>query len=189
MRIVRRFTLIFALSAALFAITGCAQSNTGTTPVASTAASNAADVMFAQMMIPHHQQAVEMSAIILAKTGVDQRIVDLAQKIRQAQQPEIDQLADLLTAWGASTEMMPGMNHGTTGMLSANDLALLASASGAEAGKIFVQQMIEHHEGAIEMAKTEIAHGSHVGVMTMARAIVDAQTAEITVMKDLLPSL
>ena len=76
---------------------------TQTVSAAPTAGHNHADVMFANHMIPHHQQAIEMSDVILDKQGVDPRVIDLARQIKDAQGPEIDQMQAWLDQWG-----MPG---------------------------------------------------------------------------------
>nr|WP_245570929.1 DUF305 domain-containing protein [Glaciibacter superstes] len=154
-----------------------------------TVASNAADVTFAQMMIPHHEQAVEMSDMLLAKDGVDQRIRDLATEIKAAQEPEIVQLRDWLAAWGADEGGRSGMDHGMDGMMSDDDMDALEKASGAEASRLFLEQMTVHHEGAIEMAQTELDDGQNEDAKAMAAAIVTTQTEEIGVMKDILASL
>lgn len=162
-------------------------------PSASTTAGtfNDADVMFAQMMVPHHQQAVEMSDDVLGKGGVDGRVTALAQKIKAAQQPEITQLTSWLSAWSkpvpSSSAAMSGM--GEDGMMSSDDMAKLKAADGPTASKLFLSQMIAHHEGAVAMAKTETASGSDAKAVAMAKSIVDSQRAEITQMKALLASL
>ncbi|MET0887566.1 MAG: DUF305 domain-containing protein [Mycetocola sp.] len=148
---------------------------------------NDADVMFAQMMVPHHEQAVEMSDMLLAKDGIDQQVADLATEIKEAQQPEIDQLNEWLTQWGAEPAMS-GMSHGD-GMMSADDMAALESASGAEASKLFLEQMISHHQGAIAMAQDEVDNGENADAQKMAATIVSTQTDEISRMQDLLGSL
>jgi len=192
----RTYILAAAALAAALTLSACAggtadtngggSSETSSAPSAS--AANAADVTFAQMMIPHHEQAVEMSGDILAKDGVDQRVVDLAAQIKAAQDPEIRQLKTWLTAWGAD-EGMSGMNHGTTGMMSDDDMMALRDASGAEADRLFLEQMTLHHEGAIAMAQTELDTGENADAKAMAQAIVTSQTAEIQVMKDILATL
>src|SRR5690606_4152899 len=112
-----------------------------------------ADVMFARMMIPHHQQAVEMSDIIMAKDGVPGQVVELAGEIASAQGPEIEQLTTWLGQWGEPTQ--PEDSHGghdmseMEGMLSEQELQELANAPGPEAARLFLEQMITHHEGAV----------------------------------------
>ncbi|WP_104170962.1 MULTISPECIES: DUF305 domain-containing protein [unclassified Cryobacterium] len=157
----------------------------GPTATAS-ANANAADVDFAQMMIPHHEQAVAMSDDFLAKHGTDPRVVALATKIKAAQEPEITQLTDWLGEWGAETGGMSDMNHGTDGMMSEADMMTLGNASGADADQVFLELMIAHHEGAIAMAQTHIDEGSNADAQTLSATIVASQSAEIAVMTDLL---
>ncbi|KFF59333.1 hypothetical protein JF66_12070 [Cryobacterium sp. MLB-32] len=169
-------------------------------PSSSTGAFNDADVLFAQLMIPHHEQAVEMSDDLLAKEGVDSRVTDIATAIKAAQQPEIDQMQGWLTQWGAE-ETDPsgmggmgdmgdgGMGNGSNGMMSDDDMMALRDSSAADAGALFLRQMIMHHEGAIVMAKAEIADGESAEAQALAEAIVSSQTAEIAQMNDLLAAL
>lgn len=157
---------------------------------AATADFNDADVMFAQMMIPHHEQAVEMSDMILDKEGIDPAVLALASEIKAAQQPEIDQLKEWLDEWGADSDTgtMEGMDHGG-GMMSNDDMAALDAATGAEASRLFLEQMTMHHEGAIEMAQDEVDNGKNPDAIAMAQTIIDTQTAEIATMQELLGSL
>lgn len=150
---------------------------------------NDVDVMFTMMMIPHHEQAVEMSDILLAKGGVDARVATLARQIKAAQQPEIELMEGWLQDWGQPAHGgRGGMGHGE-GMMSADDLAALEAADGAAASPVFLQQMIAHHEGAIDMAQDAIDGGSSDDVGELARAIVTTQTAEIRQMNELLDTL
>lgn len=158
------------------------------TPSAQAADVNSADVMFAQMMIPHHQQAIEMADLILAKDGVDDRVVTLAENIKAAQQPEIDQLEAWLIDWSADAYAMGGMDHGD-GMMGDDDMTLLEAATGAEASGLFLEQMIVHHEGAIAMARAEVQDGENPGAVDMAQGIADSQTVEIAEMQDLIDQL
>ncbi|MCJ1702039.1 DUF305 domain-containing protein [Rathayibacter festucae] len=148
---------------------------------------NDQDVMFAQMMKPHHEQAVEMSDMILAKDGISTDVTDLATQIKEAQGPEISQLEEWLTAWGAE-DSMSGMDHSMDGMMSDEDMSALESATGAEAEKLFLEQMMMHHEGAVEMAQTEVDKGQNADAIEMAEMIVQTQTEEIATMQDLLAS-
>ncbi|TFD84058.1 DUF305 domain-containing protein [Cryobacterium lactosi] len=150
-------------------------------------AHNNADVMFTMMMIPHHQQAVEMADMVINKSGIDSQITALAQKIKDAQQPEITQMEGWLDVWGVGdpNDMMDDMDHGN-GMMSDGDMSELESATGADAGRIFLDQMIQHHEGAIDMATDEVEDGQSPDAVTLARNIITSQTAEIKVMTGLL---
>lgn len=149
---------------------------------------NQADVTFAMDMVAHHRQAIEMSDTLLTKQGVDERVTELAQNIKSAQQPEIDTMNGWLSTWGQGTGM-GGMDMGGDGMMSQHDMDALENAPGAEASKLFLSQMIQHHQGAITMATTEIAKGRATDAVALAKKIVAAQTAEIETMKELLASL
>lgn len=149
---------------------------------------NEADAMFASMMIVHHEQAVEMSDIVLAKGDVDPRVADLAERIKAAQGPEIEKMQGWLDDWGAEAGDSAEMDHGD-GMMSDDDLAALEAAAGPEASRLFLEQMIAHHEGAVEMAEAEVTDGENADAVTLAQDIVDAQTAEIAEMKELLVTL
>ena len=152
-----------------------------------------ADVRFAQMMVPHHVQAVEMSDVILAKDGIDPRVTTLAEQIKAAQQPEIDALNDMLASWGMPPAPTDGMSlgHGghMDGMMTADDMAALDSATGTAASRLFLEQMIVHHEGAVEMAEVEVDSGTNPDAVAMAQAIIDAQNIEIETMREILRSL
>ena len=189
-------TAALALSAALV-LAGCSAGNDdGSMPGMDHGSSeqaadvNDADVMFASMMIVHHEQAIEMSDIVLAKEGVAPEVVGLAEEIKAAQGPEIEQLQGWLEDWGVDPEeqQMDGMDHGD-GMMTEDDLAALESADGPEASRLFLEQMIVHHEGAVEMAQTQVDDGSNPDAVELAQTIIDAQTAEIQEMQDLLTTL
>ena len=189
-------TAALALTAALV-LAGCSAGNDdGSMPGMDHGASeqaadvNDADVMFASMMIVHHEQAIEMSDIVLAKDGVAPEVIELAEAIKAAQGPEIEQLQGWLEDWGVNPEehQMGGMDHGD-GMMTEDDLAALESADGPEASQLFLEQMIVHHEGAVEMAQTQVDDGSNPDAVELAQTIIDAQTTEIQEMQDLLATL
>lgn len=165
----------------------------GSASVTSTASAefNDADTMFAQMMIPHHAQAVEMSDIMLKKEGIPTAVTDLATKIEAAQGPEIEKMTGWLESWGQPTEMPTGAHssHSMSGMMGEEDMAKLEAAQGTEAAKLFLTQMIAHHEGAVEMAKTETTDGKNADAVQLSKDIVSSQEAEIQEMKDLLATL
>lgn len=184
-----RMTAIGALAlAAALTLTGCTTpgSVSGMGTADNPTATNVNDQMFVMMMIPHHQQAIEMSDAVLAADGIAPDVVDLATRITAAQQPEIETMQGWLDDWGLP-DMMTGMDHGT-GMMSDDDLDALRSATGVELERLFLTQMIEHHQGAIEMAQDEIDDGSDPDVVALARAILTAQTAEIAEMTTMLES-
>ncbi len=151
---------------------------------------NDADAMFATMMIPHHEQAIEMADLVLGKEGVDQRVIDLAEAIQAAQRPEIERLQGWLADWGVApgSESTGHEGHGD-GMMSADDMTALQNASGAEASRLFLEQMIVHHEGAVDMAQMQVDNGQNPDVIALALVFIDAATTEIQQMRDLLASL
>lgn len=169
-------------------MTGMEHSSPGSSPAADSAAShNAADTMFAQMMIPHHAQAIEMSEIMLAKTGLDAKTTVLVRDIKAAQGPEIKKMESWLTAWDEPTTVSG--SHAMSGMLSDEELEKLEAATGTEATRLFLTQMIAHHDGAVQMAADAVADGKNAEVIALARDIVSAQDAEIATMKDMLAAL
>ncbi|MFD1716139.1 DUF305 domain-containing protein [Amnibacterium flavum] len=148
---------------------------------------NDADTSFAMEMVAHHQGAIEMSDVLLAKEGIDVRVVELAQTIKAAQTPEIETMNSWLEEWGAEGDMS-GMDHGGM-MMSEEDMAALEAATGTDAARLFLEQMTMHHEGAIDMAQTELDNGQNEDALALAQKIIDDQTAEIATMQDLLTTL
>lgn len=144
---------------------------------------NAADVMFAQMMIPHHEQAVEMAQLAATRSS-DAEVLDLAARIAAAQQPEIDLMKSWLTTWGVA-EMSDHSGHDMAGMMSGDDLTALAATNGTAFDKAFLAMMIAHHEGALTMVEP-VLDSQDPAVRTLAAAIVDAQTREIAEMRSML---
>lgn len=151
---------------------------------------NAADVAFAREMIPHHRQAVEMADLATTRAG-DARVKQLAQRIQQTQQPEIDKMSEWLASWGEPVPSSSGHNgHGSMpGMMDADEMAALMKASGAEFDRMFLEMMIKHHQGAIEMARTEQRDGAFGPAKELAATIAKSQTAEIAEMESLLSQL
>ena len=144
---------------------------------------NSTDVMFAQMMIPHHEQAVVMADFAL-QSATDPQIVELAQEIKGAQAPEIELMKSWIDEWGI--EMMPADqamqvhgSHGMEGMLTDDQLDQLESASGEEFERLFATYMIEHHVGAVAMAQDVLRDGKDPAVAMLAREIIATQEKEI----------
>lgn len=174
------------------------QSSSSSTPAASnpTSPHNGQDVVFAQMMIPHHRQAIEMSNLILAKKSVDPRVTKLARQIKAAQGAEITTMRGWLTDWGANPSPSP-MHHGNMGgmggmgdgMMNPVEMLKLKNAHGNQAAKMFLTGMIRHHRGAIAMAKTETDRGQNAAAKKLANSIITSQQAEIDTMNKLLRNL
>jgi len=193
MRNTRTLTLAAVAVSATLALTACggdsgsAASAPSVSAEASTGAHNAQDVSFAQGMIPHHQQAVEMAELAADRASATE-VKDLAARVEKAQGPEITTMTGWLKTWGKEVpESMPGMGHsGMGGMMSEADLGKLGKMSGKDFDTMFLTMMVEHHEGAVEMATTEKAKGAYPAAIALAGDIVTAQNAEITEMKKLL---
>jgi uncharacterized protein (DUF305 family) len=167
-------------------------------PTTSSAPHNAADVTFAQTMIPHHRQALQMAE--LARTrATNPKVEELAVKIQAEQQPEIQTMTAWLQAWGAPIpDMSGGMGHGSSGgmghgsmpgMMTDADMGTMKTASGAAFDRMFLTMMIAHHEGAVQMAETENAQGQNPGAKALAKRVETTQRAEIAEMQALLKTL
>jgi uncharacterized protein (DUF305 family) len=153
-------------------------------------AHNAADVTFAQQMIVHHRQAVAM-AELAASRAHSQKVKGLAAKIKADQGPEINRMSAWLRAWGQQVPAptasgMPGMHHAMPGMMSSGEMTKMMAASGPAFDRLFLTMMIRHHQGAVQMAKTERLHGEYGPARAMAQSIIASQTAQIAQMKTLL---
>ncbi|WP_266391538.1 DUF305 domain-containing protein [Streptomyces canus] len=197
-----RTTRFAALTvSAVFALAACgggddsgsAASSPSVSAETSADAHNAQDVSFAQGMIPHHQQAIEMAELADGRAASTQ-VKDLAARVEKAQGPEISTMTGWLKSWDEKVpESMLGMDHsgmegmeGMAGMMDSADMGKLKKASGKDFDSMFLTMMVEHHEGAVEMATTEKAKGQYKAATAMAGDIVTAQNAEISEMKKLL---
>ena len=145
---------------------------------AEVAAHNTEDVMFAQMMIPHHRQAIELAALVPGRS-TSPELLALATRIAGEQQPEIDTMKALLLQWDADPSAGHGGHGGMAGMVDEATMNRLMALSGPAFESLWLQSMISHHRGAIEMAETEIADGRSPDMITLAKNIVAAQQAEI----------
>ncbi|MCX4761641.1 DUF305 domain-containing protein [Streptomyces sp. NBC_01275] len=201
----RRVALAAATATAALVLAACggggdddgATSGSSASATASAGAHNAQDVTFAQGMIPHHRQALEM-AELAADRASSSEVKDLAARIEKAQDPEIETMTGWLKAWGEDVpeagesmdESMPGMDHsgssGMAGMMDDADMTKLEKSSGTAFDTAFLTMMVEHHEGAVEMAGAEKDKGRYGPAAAMADDIVTGQTAEIAEMNQLL---
>ena len=164
--------LVLLIISALL-LSGCAS-----TPEANSEFS-AADLNFAEEMIPHHEQAIEMSEIAFKNT-MNSEVLQLAQEIKEAQAPEID----LMKSW-SGVKVSTHAGHMMDGMLSEDELDALRGATGAEFDRLFLQGMIKHHQGAIEMAM-DVKNSNSMVVAELSAAIITQQEIEITRMEELL---
>ena len=176
-----------------------AASSASSAPSESAAASvndshNDADVTFTQNMVVHHEGAVLM-ADLAGRTASTAEVKTLAERISAAQGPEIREMQSWLVAWGeqsaADVDMggmdMGGMDMG--GLSQTEAMAELKAVTGAEFDRRFLELMIEHHRGAIEMSESQLAAGSNPQALELAQSIIGAQKAEITKMEQLLQGL
>ena len=223
---IRRTRMLAACAgiAAVVGIAGCSTSDSGSDSASSTSTEanrnttssqsasadstkhNAADVTFNQMMIPHHQQAIAMADLVPSRTE-NTAVRELATQIKNAQQPEIDQMTQRLASWGVSTtpDSQGAQDHGTMdhgsvdhgsmdmgnggggmGMMSAQEMIAMENARGQEFDTLWLKGMIAHHQGAIDMAKTELANGIDPASRALAEQITTSQQAEIDGMRSML---
>ncbi|WP_262698544.1 MULTISPECIES: DUF305 domain-containing protein [Streptomyces] len=204
----RRTVLTAIAAAAVLALGACgnkgdkadvASASTATSAPATAAPGNhnRADTTFAQQMIVHHRQAIEM-ADLAEKRASSSKVKTLAAKIEKEQKPEIKTMSGWLKSWGEKVPQgmsmsMPGMNHGSPsatpsvpGMMNDRRMREMMQTSGKAFDTMFLTMMIKHHQGAIDMAKAEKKHGSYDPAKALAGDIVTAQSAEITQMRKML---
>jgi uncharacterized protein (DUF305 family) len=204
-----RVTWAAAGLAVLLTLSACGASDEAEAPQKlSETEHNKADVAFASDMIQHHAQALSMVDLTMDR-DLEPEIQELADSIRAAQSPEIETMSGWLQEWGedvpstmrdhvnggheghgkednSMSDSMEGMDHDMPGMMSAEDMDALENASDAEFSDMWLKMMIEHHEGAIEMAETEQDEGRFKPAVDLAGTIVESQTAEIDTMEKLL---
>lgn len=197
-RTFKRAVVAVAAAATVLVLSGCNSTaedrSAPESPAASvgpTAGHNTDDVMFAHMMIPHHQQAVELAALVPDRS-MNPAVVEMAATIAAQQQPEIDAMRAMLVRWEVSPdEMVHGGAHGMpmAGMVDDATMIQLQAQRGPGFDSLWLTSMIGHHEGAIEMARVEIADGKNVDMVGLAKAVVTAQQGEIDEMKLMLAGM
>lgn len=171
-------TILAAAAVTMLAlVAGCSGTDQGTSH-------NDADVTFAQMMIPHHEQAIEMSQLAATRASSND-VKELAGAIEAAQDPEIQTMRGWLKSWGED-ESMGHAGHDMPGIMSEQTMADLEQAEGAQFDRLFLTSMIAHHQGAIDMAEDEKRDGEFPGALTLADAIITTQAAEIDRMRAML---
>ncbi|WP_405060833.1 DUF305 domain-containing protein [Kribbella sp. NBC_01505] len=152
---------------------------------------NDADVTFATQMIPHHQQAVQMASMA-GYSATSAEVKKLATAIKAAQDPEIKTLSTWLVTWGKPVPTPVHGEHGAhemPGMMTEDDMSNLGNAKGAQFDRQWTQLMIEHHQGALVMAKTEQSTGKNPEAVALAGKIQSDQSREITTLQRLLTQL
>lgn len=186
----------FAVSVSALTLAACGSSNMsehdmsnmdGSTTAAGAAADhNSQDVMFSQMMIVHHQEAIEMAKTAETKAS-DPAVKALAAKIEAAQAPEITQMEGWLKEWGESTSMSSAHSmESMPGAMSDADMQTLNNATGSAFDRQFLTMMTTHHQGAITMAKTEQSSGRYQPARDLAYNIAASQSTELTEMAEML---
>lgn len=144
------------------------------------------EAMFLQMMIPHHQQAIVISDLAIS-ISKNEDILKLANQIKGAQAPEIDQMKSWLKAAGLGED--PGHSmHAMAGMLTDSQLEQLKNSTGKDFDRQFLSGMIAHHQGAVEMVRM-IENSSDLKLRDFGEQINQSQSSEIAVMKQLLKSI
>jgi uncharacterized protein (DUF305 family) len=176
----RKFVIAAAVASVALVVGFCGTS--------SAAVHNNADVNFAQMMTAHHQQGVELCDIVLAKQGIDPRVVAIVTQEKDGQTRDIDEMQTWLRQWGVTATPQTAMAQ-MPGMRSPQDLDALRAAQGVDASRLFLTQMIPHHQGGLTMAQKEVDNGQSGDAIALAHAILSTQQHEIDQMNDLLSSL
>ncbi|WP_030760674.1 DUF305 domain-containing protein [Streptomyces griseus] len=195
----RALALTGAVTAAALLLAACGDDEPmkgmdhGGSPASSSASASAsagdfndADVMFAQMMIPHHQQALEMAELADGRAE-DAEIKRIVAAVEKAQDPEIQKMKSWLKGWGRPESA--DMDHGMTGMMSEQDMKDLAALKGKDFDRKFAELMIAHHKGAVEMARQEQKNGGNAEAKALAGEVVRAQEAEIAELGKILGRL
>lgn len=192
----RRVAVAGAVATGALLLAACGSDNSSS-PSASTGsgAFNDADVTFSQSMIVHHQQALEMSELADDRAS-DQETRTLAGQIEKAQDPEIKTMRSWLKSWNRPES--PGMDHGggmdhgdanMPGMMSEQDMKDLMAAKGTDFDRKFAQMMIDHHNGAVDMAKDEQKNGRNADAKKLADDVVKNQSTEVKQLQTILDRL
>lgn len=198
---VRALAALVAVAALVGGVTACSSGSHSETTATASYGASATEVAFAQGMIPHHEQAVEMADMALdPEAQASPQVKALAEQIQAAQGPEIQEMSAWLAEWGAPSSMpttggdMSGMDHSghdmggmtMSGMMTSEDMQALADSRGAAFDTMWLEMMIAHHEGAVSMAEQVNADSTDPEVTALADAVIEGQQKEIAQMKKML---
>lgn len=158
---------------------------------------NSADVTFATTMVPHHQQAIDLSTMA-AQNSTNPQLIALANQIVATLQPEVNILNVFLVQWNENPDIRSGPEAGpdggelepsVEGMIDDATVARLGSLRGPEFDRVWLQSMLAQHQGAVAMAQAEIADGKNVDAVAIAKTILAGQQADIAQMKKMLEGM
>ena len=149
------------------------------------AEANDTDVHFLGMMVPHHQQAIDMSDVLLTSDVDDPALRDLAQRIRDGQQRENDQMNAWAAEWGIDADMELHSNHIANGMVSPGGYESFARLEGEELRTRFLELMHFHHREVIAMTRDEVDNGGYAPLREMSEEMIEVQTAEMAEMEQM----
>ena len=178
------------LLAATLLLAGCSPTETSSTETmlsertdAMPAEANDTDVHFLGMMVPHHQQAIDMTDVLLASDVDDPALRDLAQRIRDGQQRENEQMNAWAAEWGIDADMELHSQHIANGMVSPGVYESYARLEGEELRTRFLELMHFHHQEVIAMTRDEVDNGGYSPLRDMAAEMIEIQTAEMAEME------
>ena len=187
-----------AAAAVLLLAAGCSagseEPNPGGPAVASAGqgGANDADRHFVEKLQPHHDQAVEMSKMVLAKkSGVDPEVQEIARQIAKVSEKELDRVNGWAVAWGAAAaeghgaEEDPNHHGGAGGLMTEGQMLLLDQLDGLDAEQVYLDGMVKHHQGAVALTETQIREGTHPDAVALAREILARQQSEIARLQEL----
>lgn len=177
---------------------GCSAGSEGPTPGGPAVASagqggaNDADRHFVEKLQPHHDQAVEMSKMVLAKNpGVDSEVQEIARQIAEVSEDELDTVNAWIAAWGSAAaeghgaEEDPNHHGGAGGLMTEGQMLLLDQLDGLDAQQVYLDGMVKHHQGAVALTETQIREGTHPDAVALARKILARQQSEIARLQEL----
>ena len=147
---------------------------------------NDVDVHFLGMMVPHHEQAIDMSDVLLDSDVEDAEVRDLAQRIKDGQERENEQMRAWADEWGIQKDMEHHSKHIANGMFPPEQLEEFAALTGDELRTAFLEMMHFHHNHVIKMTQDEVGRGGYEPLREMAKEMIEVQTAEMGEMEELL---